>query len=72
MSYEKEICNITADEIEFIVIWCGWPYFPSSCLHLVTVLLSDAVPSVNEDKFKLLGIDKGVFWRCISCLAFEN
>lgn len=58
MSYEREIRNSTAEEIEFIVTWCGWLYFPSPCLHLDTVLLSNAVTSANEDKFKIHGIGK--------------
>ena len=51
MSYEREIRNSTAEEIEFIVTRCGWLYFPSPCLHLDTVLLSDEVTSADEDKF---------------------
>lgn len=56
MSYEREIRNRTTEEIEFIVTPCGWLYFPSPCLHLDTVLLSDEVTSANEDKFKIRGI----------------
>lgn len=56
MSYEREIRNSTAEEIEFIVTGCGWLYFPSPCLRLDTVLLSDEVTSANEDKFRIPGI----------------
>lgn len=56
VSYEREIRNSTAEEIKFIVTRSRWLYFPSPCLHLDTVLLSDEVISADEDKFKICGI----------------
>lgn len=39
-----------------MVPWCAWLYFPSPCLCLNTVLLSDEVTSADEGKFKTYGI----------------
>lgn len=61
MSYEREICNSTAEEMEFIVTQCGWLYFPSPCLRLDAVLQSDEVTPANEDKFKIHGIVRAYF-----------
>lgn len=71
MSYEREIRNSTAEEIGFIVARCGWLYFPSPCLHLDTVLLSNEVTSANEDKFKIRGIVRACSGGAFLVLLFR-